>query len=71
MIDLMARDKTDVERKRVPRSNRWDPDVLDAIADYIAAQDAPPSETAVMEASVREFLSKRGFWPRKPRKNGH
>lgn len=67
MIPIMAKDKADTstERKRVTRSNRWDPDLLDAIAEYIADQDVPPNEAAVMEAAVREFLVKRGFWPRK------
>jgi hypothetical protein len=60
------------ERKRVPRSHRWDADVLDAIADYVADQEAPPTELTVMEISVKAWLGARGYWPRKQKKrNGH
>lgn len=53
------------ERKRVVRSNRWDPELLDAIADYIGDQEVPPSEIGVMETAVKSWLRARKYWPRK------
>lgn len=70
MISVMA-DKTEVDaesRKRVLRTHRWDPDVLDACADYMAAQEVPPTEIAVLEKAAKEFFEKRGFLPRKKAK---
>lgn len=36
-------------------------DLASAVDDYIAAQEAPPSLTAVVQAALREYLRERGF----------
>lgn len=36
-----------------------DPELLTRLEKWIAAQDVPPSKTAVHEAALREFLDKR------------
>lgn len=77
MLDVMAEEKRDTAAdggKRVSRTHRWNPELLAAVAEYMAAQDVPPTEIATLETAAREFLAKRGFWPRKARKpkhNGH
>lgn len=78
MLPLMAEEKSESvgdAPKRISRTHRWNPDLLGAIGDYIGAQEVQPTEIATVEAAVREFLAKRGFWPRKARKdrkhNGH
>lgn len=58
MLGLMAEPK-----KRVSRTHRWSPEVLEACEAYIASQEVAPTEIAVLEAAAREFLAKRGFWP--------
>ena len=60
MLGLMADPK-----KRISLTHRFDPDLIEACGAFIKSQDVPPTETAVMEASLREFLAKRGFWPLK------
>jgi len=39
----------------------------DALQAYIAAQDVEPDRSAVGLKALHEFLSKRGYWPPKPR----
>lgn len=36
-----------------------DPELLARLEKWVAAQDVPPSKTAVHEAALREFLDKR------------
>lgn len=36
-------------------------DLASAVDEYIAAQEAPPSLTAVVQAALREYLRERGF----------
>jgi len=36
-------------------------DLAKAVDDYVKAQDAPPALTAVVQASLREYLRGRGF----------
>lgn len=36
-------------------------DLAKAVDDYVRAQEAPPALTAVVQAALREYLSKRGF----------
>jgi hypothetical protein len=71
----MATEKTDKadaseQPKRVSRTHRWNPILLDAIEAWIDAQDVAPSEIGFLEAAAKEFLAKRGHWPPKPKKNG-
>ena len=36
-------------------------DLAEAVDEYVKAQEAPPSLTAVMQAALREYLRERGF----------
>ncbi len=36
-------------------------DLAKAVDEYVAAQDAPPALTAVMQAALREYLRERGY----------
>lgn len=74
MTLTMATDKTDKadaseQPKRISRTHRWNPILLDAIEAWIDAQDVAPSEIGFLEAAAKEFLVKRGYWPPK-KKNG-
>ena len=37
-------------------------DLSKAVDEYVNAQDVPPALTAVMQAALREYLRKRGYW---------
>jgi len=36
-------------------------DLAKAVDEYVAAQEAPPALTAVVQAALREYLRERGF----------
>jgi hypothetical protein len=36
-------------------------DLAEAVENYVQAQEAPPSLTAVVQAALRQYLSERGF----------
>jgi hypothetical protein len=38
-------------------------DIAKAVEDYLAAQEAPPSLTTVVQAALRQYLGERGFLP--------
>jgi hypothetical protein len=39
------------------------PDIGEAFNRYLASLEIEPTATAVVTAAIREFLTKRGFWP--------
>lgn len=41
-----------------------DPEVRDAVDDYIESNELQPTLTTVLELALKEFLAKRGGWPR-------
>jgi predicted transcriptional regulator len=50
---------TTMARLKKMTSLALDPELLRRLEKWIAAQDVPPSKTAVHEAALREFLEKR------------
>lgn len=46
-------------RLKKPKSLALDPELLDRVKAWIERQDVSPSETAVFETALREFLEKR------------
>ena len=64
MLTVMAKKPeklTNQDRKRVARSHRWLPELLEALDRYRESQDVPPSEIAVLEKALTDFLRSRGF----------
>ncbi|MCX8050121.1 MAG: hypothetical protein N3A55_10760 [Methylohalobius sp.] len=38
-------------------------EIAQALEAYLKAQEVPPSRTAVIQAALREYLSRRGYLP--------
>ena len=70
LADMATEKPTPAEpRKRVLRTHRWNPDLIEACEAYMVDQEVPPTEIAVLEYALREFLVKRGYLA-KPKKSG-
>lgn len=52
-------------RKGVSTHAYIDPEVSEALNEYLAATEPQVSKTAAIESALREFLKNRGHWPRK------
>ena len=49
----------DEDKKTVPRTYRFSPRTYDALRRYRVGLEPPPSETALVELAIREFLERR------------
>lgn len=60
-MSSMARKKP----KRIAKSIgiRLKPEILEALRRYIEAAEPRPSMTAVVDLSLRRYLSEKGYWP--------
>lgn len=53
-----------IDRHTDPRVTfHLEPELRDAMAAYIAAQEAKPNSSEVMRQALRSWLRSRGFWP--------
>lgn len=50
----------DMARKKKMVTMTLEPDLVDRLEQWIAAQDFPPAKNAVVEVALKEFLDDRG-----------
>lgn len=51
----------DEKPKRISKSFRILPELIEAMGNYRDAQDVAPTESAIIETALREFLEKRKY----------
>lgn len=72
MVGMAPPSNKNTKKKRPTRTgvpiHAWiDEDLRDAMQDFIDAQEFPPKIVDVVSLLIREGLTKRGFYPRKPK----